>query len=459
MRKWIRMLLCITALTLMLCTAAAAAESDISIELNGQPITFTDAVPQIVNDRTYLPFRTVFTALGFADENITYQAETKTVSAASRELTVSMVIGENKVTVTKNGETTVLDTDVPAFIDPQVSRTYVPARFVAEAAEYRVGWNGETRTVIIDDVDAILAGNTETYKILDKYLEYEKQFSRKNYKVEGTFEAKTVVLENAMTMNGAYSMVTAGGSKFDLEMLMNLNGVVDGEDIGAAIPGGIDLAMCGDAKDGVFYFKSDMLSAVMGIPVENVWYKLDLASMMEMLALDAEGMSYSGLMTRARELEELSAGEQVEFMVRMMAETDTTTSVADQLELINSVLGDSAFGRDGKDYVSSVVVEDEEDTILTIVFHTNGSKVIGYTVFVVPEGENSGVTMGITMKNMELEAMFGVASDGMSMSVLMDGKFTTVHKSPEGQPGEDAAVVDLMELLAELPEETENPAA
>jgi len=133
MKKLFRMLLCVTALTLALCTSALAADSGFRVELNGQELSFADAAPQILNDRSYLPFRAVFTALGFADEDITYQEQTKTVSAASPELTVSMVIGENKVSITKGGETTVLDTDVPAIIDPDLGRTYVPVSFVAQA--------------------------------------------------------------------------------------------------------------------------------------------------------------------------------------------------------------------------------------------------------------------------------------------------------------------------------------
>ncbi len=45
--------------------------------------------------------------------------------------------------------------DVTPFIDPRYSRTLVPIRFVAEALGYKVGWNGEERSVTITGTHTI----------------------------------------------------------------------------------------------------------------------------------------------------------------------------------------------------------------------------------------------------------------------------------------------------------------
>ena len=46
-------------------SASAADQSPaISVQLDGQALTFTDAVPQVVDQRTFLPFRAVFEAMG-----------------------------------------------------------------------------------------------------------------------------------------------------------------------------------------------------------------------------------------------------------------------------------------------------------------------------------------------------------------------------------------------------------
>lgn len=464
MKNLFRKLLCVTGLAVMLSTGALAAESGdlmlispapaqpapadsgISIEWNGEPLTFTDAAPQIVNDRTYLPFRTVFTALGFADEDITYQNETKTVCAQSEELTISMVIGENKVTVTKDGQTTVLETDVPAFIDPQVSRTYVPARFVAEAAEYRVGWNGDTRTVIIDDVDAILEGNQETYEVLDLYLDYSRKFQKKNYNVEGSYTANLLLGEDAMALGGTYSMLTSGGVKFDFETRMELAGMAGGQDLAAAIPEGVDLEMRGDMDAGLFYFKSNALMTMMEAGVENLWFRLDLAGMMDAMAAET-GMGYADLMMSQKMMADMDGGAYIDYVVRMMADTDPTTSAVDSLALLNAILGDSAFTKEGGSYVSAVEMPGMS---VSMVITTKSGKAVGYamTCYAGDEAAGTGMVMEVIMEGEQLDMGMTMAADGMMIELLMDGAYTATDQKPAGQPGEEAAVMDLMELMA-----------
>lgn len=456
MKKLFRAMLCVAALTLMLCTSAmAAGPTDLSIEYNGEPLTFTDAAPQIVNDRTYLPFRAVFTALGFADENITYANDTRTVAAVREDLEVSMVIGENKVTIVKGGETTVLDTDVPAFIDPAVSRTFVPVSFVAQAVGYRVAWNGETRTVFIDDVEGILAANTETYEILDKYLDYSRKFQEKNYKVEGAFTASMDMLGEAMDMDGTYSMLMAGSTKFDFEMLMNMSGMVGSEDLSAAIPEGIDLAMCGNMTTGEFYFKSDLLMSMMQTGVENLWFKMDLGTLMDSMA-EMTGMTYADMMEMSLAMAENMDGKtMVEDTVYAMAQSDPSMSAVDHLAMYNAMLGDSAFVKENGDYVNAFEMEGIE---MAMMFHTAGNKVDGYTITMSAKEDIAGMVMEVTMQDDKMEAVFEILAEeeGMTMSMKMDGTYTATSKAPAGAPGKDAAVMDLMEMMmppAEMPVE------
>ena len=74
------------ALTALLTGAAMAAESPngarpvISVQLNGEMVPFTDVVPEVVDQRTFLPFRAVLEAMG---AEVDYDAATSTVTAAS----------------------------------------------------------------------------------------------------------------------------------------------------------------------------------------------------------------------------------------------------------------------------------------------------------------------------------------------------------------------------------------
>ena len=61
MKKIICVLLCILLLNAAVVCFAA---EEVHVTLNGQEIVFPDAAPCLVNDRTMVPMRAVFEALG-----------------------------------------------------------------------------------------------------------------------------------------------------------------------------------------------------------------------------------------------------------------------------------------------------------------------------------------------------------------------------------------------------------
>lgn len=114
-------------------------ELPIKVELNGKLLTF-DVEPTIISDRTVLPVRVIFEALGL---KVGWDGDTRTVTGTDEVTVITLQI--DNTTATVNGEEVILD--VPATIID--NRTVVPARFVAESTGAEVGWNGETRTVLI----------------------------------------------------------------------------------------------------------------------------------------------------------------------------------------------------------------------------------------------------------------------------------------------------------------------
>lgn len=80
MKKYLRLLLCtgVTAALLTLPALAAdndtlpAKQGDFYVMVNGEYVTFPDAVPQIRENRSCLPFVAVFEQLGFAEEDMTW---------------------------------------------------------------------------------------------------------------------------------------------------------------------------------------------------------------------------------------------------------------------------------------------------------------------------------------------------------------------------------------------------
>lgn len=110
---------------------------DITVELDGSEIAF-DQKPVIVDDRTMVPMRAVFEAMG-ADVN--WDGNTQTVTSTKGDTTISMTIGKNEMY--KNGKAISLD------VAPQIvgDRTLVPVRAIAEAFDISVDWDGDTKTV------------------------------------------------------------------------------------------------------------------------------------------------------------------------------------------------------------------------------------------------------------------------------------------------------------------------
>jgi len=122
---------------------AADASESVSVYLNGQKVSF-DVEPIIENDRTLVPLRAVFEAVG---ADVQWDEATSTVLANREGTEVVLKIGSLQPLV--NGQ--VWPLDVPAQIVN--NRTLAPLRFVGEAFGGQVGWDAAARTVTITTSD------------------------------------------------------------------------------------------------------------------------------------------------------------------------------------------------------------------------------------------------------------------------------------------------------------------
>lgn len=111
----------------------------ISVMLNEAEISF-DQPPIIENDRTLVPLRAIFEALG---ATVDWNGDTQTVTSEKEGTTISLQIGSNKMYV--NNSEKILDVAAKVINN----RTLVPVRAISEAFGCNVEWDGETKTVII----------------------------------------------------------------------------------------------------------------------------------------------------------------------------------------------------------------------------------------------------------------------------------------------------------------------
>jgi len=112
---------------------------EINVILNGTPINF-DIAPIILDNRTLVPFRAIFEALGMEVE---WNNETRTAIGTKYGVSIEIPIDSTIAYVSEM----LVTLDVAAMLYNE--RTMVPLRFVAEATGASVEWVAYRRTVII----------------------------------------------------------------------------------------------------------------------------------------------------------------------------------------------------------------------------------------------------------------------------------------------------------------------
>ncbi|MBQ7876307.1 MAG: hypothetical protein IJ316_03370 [Clostridia bacterium] len=170
-------------LCIVLSVVPVMAEDDvITLTVNGVVVE-TDTAPYIKNDRTMVPMRAIFEALGAL---VTWNDDTKTARGVKGETTVEITVGENLIY--KNGEAVVLDCVAEIVND----RTFVPVRAISEAFGATVTWDNDNRTVnIFTETKVIRIG---THSIVDDDPYFVDPETGERYMDEDKAEAKIYAL-------------------------------------------------------------------------------------------------------------------------------------------------------------------------------------------------------------------------------------------------------------------------
>ena len=131
----------ITIFVLLFQTSAFAKTP--SVYFNGEQMTF-ESDPYITEERTMVPFRAIFEAVG---ASVMWDGDTRTVIAVKTEgdaiTTIALQIDSNLAFVNDKSVTL----DVPAQIKDDF--TFVPLRFVMESLGADVAWDGDAYKVTI----------------------------------------------------------------------------------------------------------------------------------------------------------------------------------------------------------------------------------------------------------------------------------------------------------------------
>ena len=171
------MALLLAGMMIFSCAGMAFAK-DIEVTVDGKRVEFTDAKPYIdENGRTMVPLRPVADAMGidvewdrrtktavFSDtydpgiEGFGYDINGKQVYGRIVYMSLSFKVDEPKVEMfanvkKDNGEMTMIvdqfQMDTTAVVKD--GRTYAPLRYMVQSFGYNVGWDQETKTVMVEN--------------------------------------------------------------------------------------------------------------------------------------------------------------------------------------------------------------------------------------------------------------------------------------------------------------------
>ena len=131
------------------------SDSDVKVVLNGEQLSF-EQNPVILNDGVLVPMRTIFESMGAEVDWYTPKKGNSNRSATATLNSKSIVFEVDSsymsITALKNGQAT--DTKKITLNPPTVlynGYTMVPVRAVSEAFGASVNWDGDSRTVYINN--------------------------------------------------------------------------------------------------------------------------------------------------------------------------------------------------------------------------------------------------------------------------------------------------------------------
>lgn len=154
---------------------------DVKIIIDNEQKLFTD-IPISVNGNTLLPLRQSLAYLGVQndDQHIIWNQLDKSVTVKHNGMEIYLKVYDDKAKV--NGK----EITLPAASTIYKGRTYIPVRFVAEALNKKVTWDGKYAAVYIAEAGAY----DQVKQVMDKVLAETKQLKDVSYNVSYDLEIK-----------------------------------------------------------------------------------------------------------------------------------------------------------------------------------------------------------------------------------------------------------------------------
>ena len=326
-----------------------------------------NAQPLIVEGRSFLPFRVLFSALG---AEVAYDASAKTITAKLDDKDIVLTVG-SKIATVNGSETTLLSAPIISN-----DSAYIPVRDVANITGREVEYSSAEKKVNVYDAEKFIADIDSNFTIYNEILQnssanqlnktykstinlagdleiYDIEEDTKKFSGEVNFDGLT----KGMDLNGTFD-VKVNLKDFEknfTDMSFTAEDLALLKDILAA-----KHQIILDSKKSVMYIKSDAVANILGSE-KDTWFKMDGAESFG--NLNALYMGQLGNLinnpkeaTLGKILYETTKMQQETFAAQGMAEY--MPSVYDQLTLsskmVQLMMGDDGFAKSGSTYTMTL---------------------------------------------------------------------------------------------------------
>lgn len=348
MKKWISLCLSlILALSLAVPAAASAAPAvpaGVSVQVNGEKVTFPNASPAVINGRTMVPMRAVLETLG---ATVDYDSGTKTVTAKLGDISLTHVIGTDAIQMA-GGEKLTMDTTSSV----KNGSTLVPLRFFSQALGYEVYWDEGAHTAVVIDKKALIEEIDKSFTILNGLQAKQNQAADGNLAIDMDFSGKAKVLDS---INGDQTL------PFSMKMsalygpeAMNMEGTMDLSALSALMEGEDPET----AKVMEPLLKDLSFQMIYG---ESMW--MQMPALTSMLVQEGTEVPESGVWLKTADVSALSvmgmnAGSSTIgsalYAMAEAADAEVPVNIYEDLtkaaQLMTGIMGDDTFTKTGEDY-------------------------------------------------------------------------------------------------------------
>lgn len=435
------------------------AGTAISVALDGEELSFQNATPILVDGTAFIPFTEVATAMG---ANVTYEASTKTVSAEKDGTVSQFTVGGKTLFILKNGVTETFALDTPSFV--KNGHTYVASSVLSKAFNCSIGWDEDTETVVILDIDKLMSQYEGKFTILDKYLAYSSSFSDGTYSMDGNYRIDMTAGSGVEAIPiKAKGNITGKMNATKANMNMTLD--LDASSLLALAPEGTDPEEIKEVEDmlemfknasmdirfnmdsGIYYVKSALFDTA-GLP-KDTWIEYDYNEILAMSGLD--NMSFGDLMTISYANSFTDAAGSLLKLFPITSEEDIQV-IQYMMDQIENLLGDSAFTKTKEGYQASKTIKDGStsmDFVMNLYTNTN-DEVTSYDM-AMDMADSSGIKMNITCSmsesNNEKMHMFIGMDEFFSMTMDANLSMREAKGNVMGIPESGSNIVSFFDMM------------